>query len=696
MGWDMALQGSQLLVLWAIEESPKDLSGHVSDEQVSRLTLIPINDVRDWLETLEEKELVNISRTTKGFLVYTTASGRLELGRYQGERLDNKQVEDHYQRLLKARPTELLLLRDKLKPYREALAERLWMVLEQSEQEEEYLQAASALALYDPANPRWQTVNGKVALAIVTVNVAHLGTWLDALRPARDKLVAPLASIYRDLERPGTERSLTLGILEDYASDQPNVLTDLLLGSEEEHFAGLFEKLKVHQEIVVPLLKGEMGDLIPEAGKNQKDDLTKRQARAAIALVRLGQADEVWRKLHHSPDPRLRSYIVNWLAPLGADPRQIASELERIVAVLKPVPAKNQQVMDAVLFNPETSKRRALILALGQYRMDRFSPSEREPLIAELFDLYRNDPDAGIHGAAEWTLRHWGQEEALRTVVAELQGLKDWGDRRWYVNSEGQTFVVIEGPVEFMMGSPITDPDRNSEETPHRQPINRRFAIATKEVTVEQYERFRPRGIDSYSTDPEGPINWASWYDAAAYCNWLSEREALDKTQWCYETNPDGEYDEGMKIVPDFLECSGYRLPTEAEWEYACRAGTITSRYYGDSLELLGQYAWHAENSMNKAWPCGQVMPNDLGLFDMLGNMYEWCLDAYSPYSQDDLKQTSASISLYGLIKSATNRLLRGGTFNDLPGSARSAFRLGVTPLITLGNFGFRLARTYP
>src|SRR5438309_1598130 len=114
----MALRGSQLVVLWAIEESPKDLSGHVSDEQISRLTEIPIYEVRDWLETLEEKELVIISRTTSGFQVYTTPNGRLELRRYQGEKLDDSQVEDHFQRLLKARSTELLVLRDKLKPYR--------------------------------------------------------------------------------------------------------------------------------------------------------------------------------------------------------------------------------------------------------------------------------------------------------------------------------------------------------------------------------------------------------------------------------------------------------------------------------------------------------------------------------------------------------------------------------------------------
>ena len=123
--------------------------------------------------------------------------------------------------------------------------------------------------------------------------------------------------------------------------------------------------------------------------------------------------------------------------------------------------------MDAVLFHPETSMRRALILALGTYGTEGLSPGEREPLIAKLLDLYRNDPDSGIHGAAAWTLRQWGQQEKLKELDAELMKLKDRGDRRWYVNSQGQTFAVIEGPVEFRMGSPPTEPERFAgNETP--------------------------------------------------------------------------------------------------------------------------------------------------------------------------------------------------------------------------------------
>ena len=283
-----------------------------------------------------------------------------------------------------------------------------------------------------------------------------------------------------------------------------------------------------------------------------KDQLAQRQARAGVALVRIGKAEEVWPLLRHSADPRLRSFIVNWLSPLGADPRTIVAELERLPATAQPTPAEGKQLMDGILFHPETSMRRALILALGTYGREGLSSGEREPLIGKLLDLYRNDSDAGIHGAVEWTLRQWKQDEKLRNLDAELSKLKDPGNRRWYVNSQGQTLAVIEGPVEFRMGSPPTEPERFSDEILHRRIIPRRFAIATQEVTVEQYQEFVKENPvddhannDRYSPDPKGPMNGVSWYHAAAYCNWLSRKENLPE---CYELNDRGQYAEEMKI----------------------------------------------------------------------------------------------------------------------------------------------------
>jgi serine/threonine protein kinase/formylglycine-generating enzyme required for sulfatase activity/tetratricopeptide (TPR) repeat protein len=447
----------------------------------------------------------------------------------------------------------------------------------------------------------------------------------------------------------------------------------------------------------------------PVVSEEFKDQLAERQARAAVALVRMGKAEEVWSLLKHSPDPRLRSFILNWLNPLGADPRIVATEFDRIDPNAKPTPAPGQQKMDTILFHPEISMRRALILSLGTYGMEGLSPGEREPLIAKLMDLYRNDPDAGIHGAAEWTLRKWGQKDNVKELDAQLMKLTDRGDRRWFINAQGQTFAVIEGPVEFRMGSPATDTEPIGTNEPLKNmAIPRRFAVATKEVTVEQFQRFlklasinidrylvSPEYLNKYSPDPQGPWIAPDWYTAAHYCNWLSEQEGLPKDRWCYVPNEAGAYAEGMSIPADVLERTGYRLPTEAEWEFACRSGAVTIRYYGQSIELLHAYAWYQANSREHAWACGSLLPNDLGLFDMLGNQWEWVQDSTrrSLWARNGL--FSDNIRRYESINEKSPRLLRGGSFGGLPWNVRSAYRAGDAPAFRINDFGFRPSRTY-
>jgi serine/threonine protein kinase/formylglycine-generating enzyme required for sulfatase activity len=444
----------------------------------------------------------------------------------------------------------------------------------------------------------------------------------------------------------------------------------------------------------------------PTVQEDVKDRLAERQARAAIALVRMGKADEVWALLRHGADPRLRSFILNWLNPLGADPRLIATEFDHIDANAKPTPAPGQQKMDAILFHPETSMRRALILVLGTYGTEGLSPGEREPLVAKLLNLYRSDPDAGIHGAAEWTLRKWGQHGKLKELDAQLIKQKDRGERRWFINGEGQTFAVIDGPVEFRMGSPPTEPKRHATlETPRRLVVPRRFAVATKEVSLEQWQRFErthaqyhlpPSFVKQYSPDQDGPMIGFTWYIAAEYCNWLSEREGLPSDQWCYLPAQSGAYTAGMSIPANVLDRRGYRLPTDAEWEYACRSGAVTSRYYGSSIALLEAYGWYQANSKEHAWGCGSLLPNELGLFDMLGNEYEWVQDGVNRKMRLRKRSFVDQISILEYISETNPRLLRGGAFGNSPANARSAHRNWYAPTSRNTNFGLRLARTYP
>jgi serine/threonine protein kinase/formylglycine-generating enzyme required for sulfatase activity len=591
--------------------------------------------------------------------------------------VDASQVPFLEKRLLVALPTELMVIRDALKPHRATLVPKLWATLDTAQPGDvSLLPAASALADYDATNERWESVGGKVAQALIRVNPFSLGPWLDALRPVRAPITTPVAAIHRNA-------------------------ANLLMDADPKTYAASFAIAQYHESVTTPLFQAEIAKrpAIADSDMNSemvKDRLAKRQARAAIALLRMGKAAEVIPPLRHSADPRLRSFLVNWLNPLGADPKTLAAELDRLPATAKPTPTQGQQFMDAVLFHPETSQRRALILALGTYGTEGLSPGEREPLTGKLFDLYRNDPDAGVHGAAAWSLRQWKQQEKLKELDVQLMRLKDRGDRRWYVNSQGQTFTVIEGPVEFLMGSPPTEPDGVLNEDTHHRIIPRRFAIATQEVSVRQYQLFVKEDPgadhtqnDRYSPDPDGPMNNVSWYDAAAYCNWLSRREGLPE---CYEPNEAGKYAAGMKIKPDALRLGGYRLPTGAEWENACRAGAGTSRYYGESEDLLGRYAWYYLTSGDHAQPCGRLLPNDLGLFDMLGNVWEWCHDAYQPYPK---KTVMDNINISTSINEIDPRLLRGGTFIHRPADVRSADRFRLAPANRFPPGGFRPARTY-
>jgi formylglycine-generating enzyme required for sulfatase activity/energy-coupling factor transporter ATP-binding protein EcfA2 len=630
--------------------------------------------------------------------------------------VEPNQAEFLFKRLLVADPIELPVIWEILSEYHQESVQQLRSLLENSQADpEQRFRAACALANPDQigSNTESEAVYRLIAerlLAKVNSNPSYYKPLIETLRLVRDRLLAPLSTTFRDKKKQESERSLATSILADYASDDPDLLADLLVDSEEKPFAVLFDKLKAHQERAVPLLEAELDRKpAPDATADAQDHLAQRQARAAVALLRLERGEKVWNLLRHSPDPSVRSYIVNWLKPLGAGPETLMTKLEGIAHDPVSIPKDGKSRMDAILFHPETSERRALILALGRYNLDELLPDKREPLVGHLREMYRNDPDSGIHGAAEWTLRQWKQQEKLKELDAELMKLKDWGERRWYVNGQGQTFAVIDGPVEFLMGSPPTDTERIAEnEPPRRMAIPRRFAIAAQEVTVEQFQRFLKLGgitIESYqlsasflskfSPDPKGPWIAPDWYTAAHYCNWLSEQEGLPKEQWCYLPNEAGAYAEGMSIPADVLQRTGYRLPTEAEWEYACRAGAVTSRYYGHSLDLLYAYAWYLANSKEHAWTCGSLFPNDLGLFDMLGNTYEWCQDSSNASRPAKEGIYNDIINISESIIEKNHRFQRGGTFVSQPAHVRSAGRIWVAPSFRLDDYGFRPSRTY-
>jgi formylglycine-generating enzyme required for sulfatase activity len=230
----------------------------------------------------------------------------------------------------------------------------------------------------------------------------------------------------------------------------------------------------------------------------------------------------------------------------------------------------------------------------------------------------------------------------------------------------------------------------------HRRWVGRSFAIASKEVTVEQFLRFRKEYpfFRDYARSSTCPINSVNWYDAAAYCNWLSEQEGIPRQQWCYLPNGVGSYEAGMTTAANYLQRKGYRLPTEAEWEYSCRAGANGRYSFGESAILLDRFGWTAKNAAGTSQPVGSLKPNDLGLFDLYGNTWEWCQDAHKDYPKDpgrpiyDTEDATAP-------SDDTGRVLRGGSFVDLAWNVRSATRANISPAKRSNNNGFRPARTF-
>lgn len=296
-------------------------------------------------------------------------------------------------------------------------------------------------------------------------------------------------------------------------------------------------------------------------------------------------------------------------------------------------------------------------------------------------------------------------------------------------SSEGLTMVVLRGPVEFRMGSPDNEVGRNPasdspDEALHTARIPRSYAISAHEVTVAQFRRFLdahaevksrhgyandPSRMDEvmrqFSPDPNGPQIALTWYEAAMFCNWLSEREGIPPSEWVYPTRME-DIRHGMRMADGYLHRIGYRLPTEAEWEYAARAGTTTARFFGDSDSLLGEYAWYSRNppkrksdpvdpnDPQRTSPVGKLKPNPLGLFDIYGNVWEWTQSRVLPYPAGGLHVDVEDDML--VVSDSAARVRRGGGFPYEAAMMRSAARGTVTafPFLRRDNVGFRVART--
>ena len=237
-------------------------------------------------------------------------------------------------------------------------------------------------------------------------------------------------------------------------------------------------------------------------------------------------------------------------------------------------------------------------------------------------------------------------------------------------NSDSGSMVYINGGT-FTMGSPANERGRSKNEGPQHQVTVSSFFMEKYPVTQNEYEETMGINPSSFK-GPTLPVEQVSWFDAVGYCNKRSLTEGLAPAYTISGTSVNWD-----------RSANGYRLPTEAEWEYACRAGTQTPFYSGTSMNDVG---WYSANSGGTTHQVGGKQSNSWGLFDMHGNVLEWCWDWLGNYTGD--AQTDPQGALTG-----TDRVYRGGCWRFEASQTRSAFRFGNYPSLRVYFVGFRIVR---
>ncbi len=617
-------------------------------------------------------------------------------------------LDDVYASMLGAAPDDIAAMMDCVTSHADRLGDRASQSFQAADDHTaSLLPIASLVAGFRPKIGWTTAVSAAVVNQLVTAPADSIGGWTRRLRPVRNQLVQPLIQVFQDEQRPAPQRNVAGDLLVAFAPENDHEriarLVDLLEHSTSpEQFNRIVAQLEPLAKGAAPVLADRLTELDKLAAGSvgvEREAVGRRQMYLVAAQLRLGAADEGWRAFQHSAEPTVRSLLVENLHELGVAPAII---VERMTA------------------EPDASAQRALILSLGGYDTGRLEALDLKALAKTLQQQCDGD-DAGLHAAANW-LRDRLIEKKLMPPVANAT-LRDEKSAlasksatpTWYATGQRHEMVVFRGPIDFAMGAPANDPDREGgalDETERRQPVHiaRSFAIASEEVTVDQFlaawadlkkrKEFLgadDKPIDDFkyaaekAPDRNCPAINVDWFKAAAYCNWLSEREGIPSDQWCYRDNE--AFQHRMVLARDYLTRTGYRLPTEAEWEYACRSGTTSGRFFGEAPSLLGSYAWSMGNNRHRTWPVGTLKPNEFGLFDVYGNVSEWCQDeprVYADNQYDDVEGKDLQL----LIDAERLRSLRGGAFQYVPQMVTSAARDRADPDFPYFSNGLRVART--
>ena len=408
----------------------------------------------------------------------------------------------------------------------------------------------------------------------------------------------------------------------------------------------------------------EVLKLVATAAVNAAGDEKKWRLKTRFAVVALHlEHDDIARDMCQTkdrPDPNQRTMFIDSFPAWHGNVARLAKFCKK---------------------RPDSALTSGIVLGIGGVSTDSIPLTERSETTEVLRELYNAAPETSTHSSAAWALRRWGVElPELPATNKPVEG------RSWFVNnSAGLTMLKIPGG-SFVRKDP--DKENAKEQT---VTLTQDFFLSDREISVGQFQKFmddddrecpieKPKDFKPADPQvgnmPDQPVQNVSWNGAVQYCNWLSCKEGRKA---CYEQ---GNGSANWQWVPTG---NGYRLPTEAEWEYACRASTKTDYCNGADEVSLQNYATFFPWASGKTTICGRKLPNAWGLFDMHGNVWEWCDDWWEEdYKPEAVDPRGPSEGSY--------RVHRGGSWVCEASICRSGYRIRDSPDYRNDYLGFRVA----
>lgn len=555
---------------------------------------------------------------------------------------------------------------ERVSPYAGKLRSELWKIaLESRSNRTTLLRAAKLLVVADADGPEWETIAPALVDALLVDVAFNERDWTDDLKTVAVALLPLLTSKFDEAAPDSPDYLRSAQVLGQYVDVA--TLCDLLLGADAGRYLRLFPGPARNRDAVVAAMRAELNLPVPVPPAQFSSRQDARRRNAIITLARLEQAGDLDTHLSHKDDPTVRTSVMLHMQEYGVS----ADVLLRLFQKCE-----------------SSAARQTLLLALGDYPLGGVvqnaiipgvSGTTRRQWTDILTALLLRGALQSERSAAEWVLRRWKEDKLIQSPQSRPAGPVTLpggagGVQNWQTAPNNQTLAIIRRPGTIEIGSAPGEPDRDTDENIEQHTIDYDFAVGIHEVTVAQFQEFRPKT----SIASQDPVSKIFFVDALRYCRWLSAQQGIAEDQMCYPPIPEDTALDAKTLMDavlseESLRKTGYRLPTEIEWEFVSRAGSSTPWHFGRNPADLASFAWFASNSNSRVQPTGSLRPNALGLFDTAGNVSEWC----------------------HTLRGNRNYALRGGAYNQPHAITRSARRY-YQSASGFSYIGFRIARTLP